>query len=443
MSAPWTAMLEVLETFRPALTAPSFANMLVLFSGWVLTSGRHAVTEALVVSKVSARRHHEAFHRFFSRGTWCPDEMGHLLFGRLLPLCLDLRIAIDDTLAQKKGPHVFGIGCHIDAVRSTKNHKIFAFGHVWVVLAVLLPVPFSKRRWALPVLFRLYRNKKECRKAGAVHRKKTELAKEMLGVFLGWVEGRKVELSTDSAYCCATVLKEMPASLTVFGAMRLDVALTAPPKARAGSRKRGRPAARGRRLAKLEKLARNPKKRWLKCRAMLYGVLTTVSYKTVDAQWYSVCGAALLRVVIVRCVKGKLPFRVVFSTDPSRSPAEIIAAYGERWNIEVCFRELKQDMGFADSSARKATAVERTAPFVALTYTALVLWFLEKGQVAAVVPPRPWYPHKTGFSFLDILRAAQVTLRDVDILSPHREMAQMAEKTPAPGSPSGIHRRAA
>ena len=54
-----------------------------------------------------------------------------------------IRPVLDDTLAPKKGPHVFGLGCHIDAVRSTRRHKIFTFGHVWVTLAILLPVPFS------------------------------------------------------------------------------------------------------------------------------------------------------------------------------------------------------------------------------------------------------------------------------------------------------------
>ncbi|PTL74963.1 hypothetical protein [Vitiosangium sp. GDMCC 1.1324] len=36
------------------------------------------------------------------------------------------------------------------------------FGHVWVVLAVLVPVPFSRRVWALPILFRLFRPQADC-----------------------------------------------------------------------------------------------------------------------------------------------------------------------------------------------------------------------------------------------------------------------------------------
>ncbi len=41
-------------------------------------------------------------------------------------------------------------------VRST---KLFCFGHVWVVLCVVVQPSFSHRPWALPVLFRLYRSK--------------------------------------------------------------------------------------------------------------------------------------------------------------------------------------------------------------------------------------------------------------------------------------------
>lgn len=73
-------LLEALEVFGPALTRPGFSNFLVIFSGWVLTSGPHAITQALVVTGVAGRRHHEAFHRFFSRGAWNVDEMGQLLF---------------------------------------------------------------------------------------------------------------------------------------------------------------------------------------------------------------------------------------------------------------------------------------------------------------------------------------------------------------------------
>lgn len=196
-----TSLLGVLEVFRIGLTRPSFANMLVVACGWILTQGPHAVTEALVTTGVAGQRHHEAFHRFFSRGTWNPDQLGLWLFRRLESFLEEgaIRIAIDDTVAPKKGPQVFGIGTHIDPVRSTRRLRVFCFGHCWVVLAVLMRVPFSQRTWALPLLFRLYRSKKECPESEGIYSKKTELAREMLDVFVSWVGDRRVELAADSA----------------------------------------------------------------------------------------------------------------------------------------------------------------------------------------------------------------------------------------------------
>ena len=77
---PLATLLASLEALRIVLTGPGYEKMLVLFIGWVRTAGTHAVTEALVTTGVAGRLHHEAFHRFFSRGTWSPDRLGFWLF---------------------------------------------------------------------------------------------------------------------------------------------------------------------------------------------------------------------------------------------------------------------------------------------------------------------------------------------------------------------------
>ena len=117
----------------------------------------------------------------------------------------------------------------------------------------------------------------------------------------------------------------------------------------------------------------------------------------------------MLRVVVVRVDTGTLGLRVFFCTDLAVSIPAILEGYAGRWSIEVCFRELKQHLGFADSSARKREAVLRTAPFVALAYSAIVLWAMRsKEAILLAAPPlRPWYPHKKGLSFADLLRAAR------------------------------------
>jgi len=431
-------LLDALEVVRPAFTRPGYANLVVVFAGWALTAGPHAVTQALVTTGVAGRRHHEAFHRFFSRGTWEPDEVGRLLFGwisRHLPRGAAIRVVLDDTLATKKGPHVFGIGSHLDAVRSTRRQKIFAFGHCWVVLAVLLPVPFSSRVFALPVLFRLYRTVKSCERAGQPHRKKTQLARDLLDVLATWVGNQRVELAADSAYCNDTIMRGLPSNFVLFGAMRPDAVLTALPPAR--PRKPGRPSRRGRPVAKPEVIATDGRRPWLSCEAHLYGVRRVVHFKTVDAQWYRACGVGLLRIVVVKVEGGAIASRVFFSTDPTLDVPRILETYAGRWAIEVCFRDLKQLLGFGDSSARKRAAVERTAPFVGFVYTTLVLWFSEgvyRTRFAAP-PLRPWYRHKQGLCFADVLRSAQRALTPLDVLDPRRSLGNLRKLRPQPHRP--------
>ena len=440
-------LLASVEAFRPALTRPGYANALVVFVGWVLSHGRHAITEALVATDVARRRHHERFHRFFSRGAWSPDAIGKLLFDRLLrwvPAGGAIHMALDDTLTPKKGPHVFGLGSHLDAVRSTKRFKVFTFGHVWVVLSVTVRFPFSRRPWALPVLFRLYRNKKECARKRHPYRKKTELARELVELAAQWAGGRGLHVAADAAYCNATLMRGLSSAVTVFGAIRPDAVLTAPPRVPRVP-KAGRRRLRGDVVPKPATLAQSAQRPWQTCKADLYGKHRRVHYKTIDAQWYRGSGPRLVRVVVVRVDDGAIKLRVFVCTDPTIAVVTILETYAERWSLEVTFRDLKQQLGFADSSARKREAVERTAPFVGYIYTTLILWFADTASSSPVAAPpiRPWYRHKRGFSFADILRTAQRVLATLDVLDPARSVANLQKSDAAHVSHADRRRAAA
>ncbi|MBI4700289.1 MAG: hypothetical protein HY744_03820 [Deltaproteobacteria bacterium] len=97
-------------------------------------------------------------------------------------------------------------------------------------------------------------------------------------------------------------------------------------------------------------------------------------------------------------------------------------------------------MGFADSSARKQAAVERTAPFVAFSYTVLVLWFAQRAHstILAAVPLRPWYRHKLDFSFADVLRTAQRVLAPLDVLDPPSSLANLQESSASHAHPTPV-----
>ncbi|MFY2556260.1 transposase [Corallococcus terminator] len=420
------ALLRVLQLVRPAFTEPSFLRFLVLFAGWVCSGGTHAVTEALVAAGVSGVQHHAAFHRFFSRARWSADEVGRLLLLKLSALG-PLRLVLDDTLCSHKGPKVFGLGSHLDAVHSTRGVHVFCFGHVWVTLAVLVQVPFASRPWALPILFRLYRTQAECQKKGIAHRKKTQLGRELVERVLSWLPTAPVELAADEAYSCSTVLKQLPQRLVFVGAMRPDAVLTRPRTHRCRSPKTGRWLTRDVTVPKPQALARDAALPWQRLTAFLYGQSQQVDCKEVVARWKSAAGERMLKVVVVRMTGGSRPLRVFFCTDASLTALQVVERYAFRWSIEVLFRDLKQLLGFADSRARRRLAVLRTAPFAGLSYTLLVLWYLELAASwqQLKLPMRPWYTTKATVSFADVLRLAQATLARARWHSPRRLRANL------------------
>jgi hypothetical protein len=426
----FNSLLTLLLLLRPAFTLPSFLRFLSLFAGWVLCSGPHAVTESLVASGVAGERHHAAFHRFFSRARWSMDELGRLLLVLLVAMARgSLRLVLDDTLCHHKGPKVFGLGCHLDAVRSTRKVRHFTFGHVWVTLAVLVRVPFTQRDWALPLLFRLYRTQADNEAQGRPHQTKTQLARQMVELVLHWLPDTPLELVADGLYSCGTLVKGLPPRLVFIGSMRPDAALSRPRKRPGRSPKTGRPLTRDVPVPKPERLFHDAGVPWQSLVACLYGVEKTVEYKEVVARWKSVAGQCLLKIVLVKTQGGALPFRVFFCTDSLRTTRQLIEGYAQRWAIEVLFRDLKQLLGFAASRARTPLAVLRTAPWVGICYSLLVLWYV---QLAAPLPhlglpQRPWYRTKQLVSFADILRLAQRTLAPADWVNPRALLAQLQD----------------
>jgi hypothetical protein len=415
-----STLLEWFETVAPAFTKPSFRNALIIFLGWVQICGGHAITGALVAAGVAGRRHHAAFHRLFSRSRWNRDEVGRLLFRSIVGLLPDgevIEAVVDDTLARKSGPKIFGLGTHLDPVQSTRKWTVLSFGHVWVVLSIVIKVPFSRRLWALPVLFRLYRSKRECARRRAAHRTKPELAREMLELLHGWRDGRRVRVAMDSAYSNRRVLHVALAGMTTVGALRPDAKLYTLPPAHSGH---GQRHYYGDALPKPKQILADPRYPLQRCHVCLYGHKKVIRYKTLDVLWKRVTGQQHLRAVFVDTRRHDVKLRVFFSTDPTMTVAEILMTYAGRWSTEVCFRDLKQELGFADSQARNPAAVERTAPFIGCAYTTLVLWFATGAWESPLAKPpvRPWYTHKQDLCFADIVRCAQRALEHFDVLDP-------------------------
>ena len=78
-----------------------------------------------------------------------------------------------------------------------------------------------------------------------------------------------------------------------------------------------------------------------------------------------------------------------------------------RWALEVCFRDVKQLLGFEDPPNRVSKATQRTAPLAFYIYDLALLWHARCGHrvEADSLRPRTWDRQKSSVSFEDVLRA--------------------------------------
>jgi hypothetical protein len=434
MLPPTLAVL--LTACTPCFQARSVAVFRWLVVGWIQSQGRRTLTGVALASGAVGQRHISVFHRFFSRAAWNLDALGQVVFMlvlKWLPADQPLVVLGDDTLARKGGKSIALASMHHDPLLSSARKPFASFGHVWVVLALWVPLSFgSGRGFALPVLFRLYVGAKrggERQRAGRTQTRvgprlqaartahaerrqvtKPELLREMVAVLAQWAEQRTVYLVADSAYAGRTVLEDRPANVHVISRLRLDAALYAPPPARRPGQK-GRPRRRGDRLPALaQRIAR--RRRWTTLPLVLYGRAVTPRIFTLDALWYGALRSQLVRIVVVRDPSGRRREETFFCTDLTRDPAFILQTYAARWTLEVTFHDSKQHLGFGQAQNQTSRAVARTAPFAGLVYSLVLLWaaaHLQQGGTLSWLAC-PWYRSKTAVAFPDLLIALRQEL---------------------------------
>lgn len=400
--APSFAPLVAL--FADCFTAPSFATFRHIVAGWVLCVGRHTVTGVLRASGAVGVKHHSSFHRFFRSSVWNPDRIGLCLLKLVLGVAPNDAVVImplDDTLGRHTGKHIRAASMHHDPLLSTRVKPVFHWGHVWVVLAVVIHVPAWDKSFALPILARLYRSKKLCEAEGRPFDKKTELAAQMIAVVAEAAGNREFCVVGDNAYANSSIVKPLPACVHFIGRGRLDAALYATPR----PQRMGRPRVKGHRVPSPKTRARRDVG-WRRIRLTIHDRSVMIRVKVFDALWYKVSGGRMLRFVLVRDWPGHASDDVLCCTDLSLDAKEIIRRFCLRWSIEVTFQETKGKLGLEDPQNRTERAVERTAPMALWIYTLTVVWYLglDKRLKSARLPRFPWY-QKTVPAFSDMLAA--------------------------------------
>jgi len=405
-----TSFTQFIQPLASEFSRPSFAKLQILLAGWIFT-GRRTVTAMLVAAGVAGHRHHSAFHRLFAKDRWSCDAVGLRVFDlirRRLPDGQPVRLALDDTLTRKKGPKVFGAGMHHDPQLSSRSKTVTVWGHSWVVLCVLVRLPFCRERtFSLPVLMRLYLNKNASAKARRAYRTRPELGVELLRVLCKRFPRQRFRVAADSAYGGQSVLLNLPDNCDLTSRLGLNARLYGPvPERKPGTN--GRPRKRGDRLPSPDQMLDERADRRIELN--IYGRRDRLRVVCTVARVYAAPNRPL-RVVVIEALSGGRGREVFYSTDLSLTAEELLEHYAQRWSIEVTFRDAKQSLGFDQPQGWSRGAVRRTAPVALWLYSLIVLWFDASGQQAYRPVNRPWYPQKSRASFADMLR----TLRRASI----------------------------
>lgn len=328
----------------------------------------------------------------------------------------------DDTLVPKFGLKVYGAGMHRDACNSSRGHTSFRWGHCWVVLCLLIPSRRDpERKFAIPILMRLYLNQKTNAKIRRKHRKKTELMQEIIHALAKHAGCKPLHFLGDSAYTGARMLGKMPDNMDVTGRIGGNSRLCKPPPERTG--RRGRPARRGEMLPKpVEMLGVKGLRR---VTLKLYQNTTyKVRITSVVCRLY-LAPEREVKVVAIEHLTGGRGIEVFYSTDVSLSEEEILQRYSHRWPVETMFQDCKGHLGLGEPQNRTQQSVRRTTPAMIYLYGVIVLWHEHvRAKPGCFVR---WWPGKRDASFADML----ATVRRDSLDELRKTIFRAAELTPA------------
>ncbi len=259
-----------------------------------------------------------------------------LLVDLLLPRDDPILLAIDETLTRRRGPKVFAASWWHDG--SAASTTEIGYGNSWVVLAIVVTLPFCRRPIALPILFTL------CIKG---RRSKPDLGRDLLDQVAEAFPTKAIHLVGDAAHG-AGHFAGLGHNITLTTRARNNAVFHHPTPAANG--KRGRPRLRGERIGTPTDIARNAtdNNTWVDTLINRYG--TTITARTTeDSHRNTTTTTKSYDIAIV-------------TTDMTATVAEIIARYASRWSIEVCFHDGKNITGVAETQNRIEKAVQRRSP---------------------------------------------------------------------------------
>src|SRR5512147_298534 len=358
-------MVAALAAFAPLFSDRVWVKAQLLTVGAILATGNRTVCAVLRIMGKSQQRHFTNYHRVLNRDAWSCLAAGQILLGLIvavLPRDWPIALAADDTIERRKGRRIRAKGCYRDPVRSSRNYVVKCFGLKWVTLMILIPVPWSDRVWALPVLTTL------CWPEGAGRRatRKTSLhlARQMVLQVRRWLPERELILVLDGGFAAVDLARACQRhQVTMICRLRLDAAVYHPPGPRAPG-KRGPKPKKGPRQRRLTEWALRSDTPWEEVEVEWYGG------RRKPMQVFSRTGLwpgrgqdpVAIRYVLARDPEEEQPEAAYLCTDEGVAPEAILKSVVPRGSLEVSFEEARAHLGLETQRQWSDLAIARTTP---------------------------------------------------------------------------------
>jgi DDE superfamily endonuclease len=388
---------------------------MILLTGTLLAHRRRTVAAALRASGNNQVANWSLFHQVLNRAHWSPLAVSRqlllLIVETFVPAgaCVDL--VIDETLERRWGSKISKRGHYRDSALSSHERSVSSPGLRWIVMAVVVTVPWTKQRWALPFLCVLATTPEISERLGKRHKTIGMWAHQMISLVHRWLPERSIKLMGDTAYSVLELgLHANAQQVTLITTGRLDAVLHEPPPERT-RHTIGRPRVVGQRLPALEQVLQDSDTVWQKHTLDWYGEgERTVEMCMGTALWYRYGSDPLpIRWVLTRDPSGKRPPKALFSIDLTLTAEQIVSDFMKRWSLEVTFEESRAHLGIETQRQWSDLAIERSTPLL-FGLSSLVALFGQGLYPDGCVPiaQAAWYHKQTALSVMFCLASGDI-----------------------------------
>jgi len=418
-------ILNVLTLFSPLFSRPTYKNVVLLFTGHVLSKGRRTIADVLRTLGLKNLKNFSKFHWVLSGAKWSAFKAAGILLLEIIRVFSpnqEVIIPIDTTIERRKGEKIRGLGRQRDPVRSTKSRKVLTIGLQWLVASVRVKLPACPIYWSLPFFTQLIppkrplstsRNKHDL-STKKKHKKLTEWTVQLICQIRRWLgKGIRFVIVADVAFACykiGHICVKMNGAL--ISRLRLDARIFNFPPAE--KRRRGRPLLVGKRFPLFTDYLKDPTLIWQEVEVEWYGgKRKKLLIYTGAGLWYAFGIPPLpIRWVLIKDPNDEHDPVALFSTDAAHSAERIIEIFVSRWPLEVTFEESRRHLGVETQRQWSDKAIERTTPCLFASFSIVTLMAIRLSQENREKIPlqkASWY-QKTHVTFSDVLSYMRLSI---------------------------------